>query len=65
MPAMMTRAAPIPPTAAPALIALARALGRDAARRHGARRAHSMVETALLLLLVAAILAAALALDLR
>lgn len=61
-------AAPAPGTgsvaaaAPPALIALARALGRDAARRHVSRRAHSTAEVALLLLLATAILATALAL---
>lgn len=65
IPPTARRTAPIPPAAAPALLALARALGRDAARRHGGRRAHSVPEAALLLLLVAAILAAVLALGLR
>lgn len=53
------------PSPSAALIALARALGRASARRHGARRAHSMAEAALLLLLAAAVLAAALALRAR
>jgi hypothetical protein len=45
----------------PELIALARALGRDAARRHAGRRAHSIPEAALLSFLAAVLLAVALA----
>lgn len=48
-----------------ALISLARALGRQAARQAPTRRAHSLPEVALLLFLAGAMLAAVLALGAR